>query len=91
MHLAKIENPIVSIKALEYRVMEHVQCLRSGSRMWNFKELHWCPPPHECMKLNVEAATIAIIARNESGLITKSWAKSFNSCDPLMAEATAIL
>ena len=49
------------------------------------------------MKLNVDAvvfndaAMIAIIARNESGLITKSWAKSFNSCDPLMAEAVAIL
>lgn len=49
------------------------------------------------MKLNVDAivfndaATIAIIARNESGLITKSWAKSFNSCDPLIAEAVAIL
>jgi ribonuclease HI len=38
-----------------------------------------------------DAATIAIIARNEYGLITKSWAKSVNSCGPLMAEAAAIL
>ena len=97
VHLDKIENPMVSIKALEYRILEHVQSLQAGSRSWNIKELHWGPPPHECMKLNVDAAvfndaaTIAIIARNEDGLITKSWAKSVNSCDPLMAEAAAIL
>uniref|UniRef100_A0A2N9HI48 Reverse transcriptase domain-containing protein n=1 Tax=Fagus sylvatica TaxID=28930 RepID=A0A2N9HI48_FAGSY len=71
--------------------------LKQNMELASVQELHWCPPPNECMKLNVDAvvfndaATIAIIARNESGLITKSWAKSFNSCDPLMAEAVAIL
>ena len=34
---------------------------------------------------------IAVIARNESGLIVKAWVKQVNTINPLVAEATAIL
>ncbi len=49
-----------------------------------------------CIKLNVDAALlqssarIAVIARNEDGMIIKAWAKSVLTCKPLLAEAHAI-
>uniref|UniRef100_A0A2N9GJZ3 Reverse transcriptase zinc-binding domain-containing protein n=1 Tax=Fagus sylvatica TaxID=28930 RepID=A0A2N9GJZ3_FAGSY len=63
VHHSKIENPNVSIKALEFRIVEHMQ------KLWAEN----------------------IIARNESGFIIKAWAKPFNSIDPLVVEAAAIL
>jgi hypothetical protein len=61
------------------------------------KDLLWCLPSNEILKLNVDVAmsqsavTIFVIARNEAGIIMKVWAKPSNSIDPLVAEATAIL
>ncbi len=46
--------------------------------------------------MNVDAAilpstaSIVVIARNDAGLFIKAWAKAFNSCDPLVAEAADI-
>jgi ribonuclease HI len=97
VHQSKLENPFVSIKALECRIMEHVQCLWSETNLVNTKALNWCPPPCGILKINVDAAIlidsamIAVIARNESGLIVKAWVKQVNTVDPLVAEATAIL
>jgi hypothetical protein len=61
------------------------------------KDLKWHPPPHGIVKLNIDAAIfhtfacIAVVARNDSGLITKAWAKPFNSWDSLVAEVATIL
>ena len=49
------------------------------------------------MKLKIDSAIfhtfacIAVVVRNDSGLITKAWAKPFNSRDSLVAEVAAIL
>jgi ribonuclease HI len=97
VHHSKIDNPNVSIKALEFRIVEHMQKLWAENSLFTPKDLKWLPPPHGIVKLNVDAAIfhssacIAVIARNESGLIIKAWAKPFNSIDPLVAEAAAIL
>uniref|UniRef100_A0A2N9I911 Protein kinase domain-containing protein n=1 Tax=Fagus sylvatica TaxID=28930 RepID=A0A2N9I911_FAGSY len=45
VHQSKLENPFVSIKALECRIMEHVQCVWSETNLVNTKALNWCPPP----------------------------------------------
>jgi ribonuclease HI len=97
VHQSKLENPFVSIKALECRIMEHVQCLWSKTNLVNTKALNWFPPLCGILKINVDAAIltdsamIAVIARNESSLIVKAWVKQVNTVDPLVAEATAIL
>jgi hypothetical protein len=97
VHRSKVENPNVSIKALEFRVVEHMQNMWVENSLFFPKDLKWLPPPHGIVKLNVGAAIfhtsacIAVIARNESGLIIKTWAKPFNSVDPLVAEEAAIL
>ncbi len=69
----------------------------TDSSLLNSKDLHWSPPSPGIIKLNVDAtillsaATIDVIARNNACLITKAWAKSFNSCDPMVAEVAANL
>ena len=56
----------------------------------------WAPPPPGTVKLNVDAAisqskaALAVIARNESGVVLKVWAKSIPLCFPLLAEIKAI-
>ena len=42
------------------------------------------------MAILPSSARFAVIARDEDGLLIKAWAKSVVSCDPLIAEATAI-
>ena len=57
----------------------------------------WAPPPAGTVKLNVDAAisqskaALAVIARNESGVVLKVWAKSIPLCSPPFAEIEAIL
>ena len=97
MHQSKIENPMVSIKALEFRIVEHMQVMWSETKLVSYKNLKWCPPPSEILKLSVDAAMfqatamISVIARNESGLFVKAWVKLVHAFDPLVAEAAAVL
>jgi hypothetical protein len=58
VHQSKLENPFVSIKALECRIMEHVQCVWSETNLVNTKALNWCPPPCGILKINVDAAIL---------------------------------
>ena len=56
----------------------------------------WEAPPIDFTKLNIDAAlssdkaTIAVIARDQSGTIIKAWAKQNDILDPTVAEANAI-
>ena len=78
VHHSKIENPNVSIKVLEFKVVEHMQKLWAENSLFTPNDLKWLPPPHGIVKLNVDAAIfyssacIAVITRNESGLFIKA-------------------
>ena len=58
MHQSKVENPFVSIKALECRIMEHVLCVWYETNLVNTKALNWCPPSCGILKINVDAAIL---------------------------------
>ena len=57
----------------------------------------WSPPPAGTIKLNVDAAvgltstTLAVIARDHTGVPIRLWAKKYVSCLPIQAEAAAVL
>jgi hypothetical protein len=56
------------------------------------KELH----PPDTFILNVDAAvsslkaTVAVVARDLNGNLIMAWAKQSQSCDPMVAESSAI-
>jgi hypothetical protein len=66
-------NPIVALKALEYRIMEHVQAALGESNDLVSLKSYWIPPLTSIIKFNVDAAIlpsfakIAMVARSESG------------------------
>ena len=57
----------------------------------------WAPPPMGTIKMNVDAAlsqsnaTLAIIARDNIGVVIKVWTKIIPLCSPLLAKTEAIL
>lgn len=96
VHLNSLESPLVSVKILELKIIEHWRALTGLTVATLPEKRFWCPPSPGCIKLNVDAAIlpssarIAVIARDKDGLLIKAWAKSVLSCDPLSAEASAI-
>uniref|UniRef100_A0A2N9IGZ4 Reverse transcriptase domain-containing protein n=1 Tax=Fagus sylvatica TaxID=28930 RepID=A0A2N9IGZ4_FAGSY len=96
VHLNSLECPLVSIKILEHKITEYWRALPGLNVDTVPVKNLWSPPPPGCIKLNVDAALlpfstrIATIARDDNGLLIKAWAKSVVSCDPLLAEASAI-
>ena len=57
----------------------------------------WEPPPPGWIKLNVDAAVaesfsaLAVVARDDKGIVSKAWSKTHHSSLPIVAEANAIL
>nr|POE46277.1 putative ribonuclease h protein [Quercus suber] len=57
---------------------------------------NWSPPPSDCIKLNVDAATksssstVAVVARNHLGKVLSIWAKKHHSSSPVIAEAESL-
>jgi hypothetical protein len=77
VHLNRLDNPHVQLKALELKVAEHWKALPSLADSVSMKNCSWSPPPLGCIKLNVDAALlqfsarITVIARNEDEMIIK--------------------
>jgi hypothetical protein len=96
VHSNNLESPLVSIKTLELKIIEHWRAVTGMAAASATEKSFWCPPSPGSIKLNVDAAIlptsarIAVIARDEGGLLIKAWAKSVVTSDPLIAEATAI-
>ena len=97
VHLGKSDNPLNIIKALEFRVLEHIQSLEGEHSPKPGSQSPWCPPPTGTIKINVDAAihassaSIAAVARDDSGMVLKAWAKKTSTAYPIVAEASAIL
>ena len=97
VHQLKAANPIVALKALEFRIVEYVQSPLGESNDMVSKESFWRPPPPGIIKFNVNAtilqstAKIVVIARNDSGSLIKAWAKLIHTSNPLVIEASAII
>jgi hypothetical protein len=60
VHQSKIENPMVSIKALEFRIVEHMQGMWFETKLVSYKNLKWCLLPSGILKLNVDAAMFQV-------------------------------
>uniref|UniRef100_A0A2N9HCV7 Reverse transcriptase domain-containing protein n=1 Tax=Fagus sylvatica TaxID=28930 RepID=A0A2N9HCV7_FAGSY len=96
VHSNNLESPLVSIKILELKIIEHWRAITGLAGASATEKSFWCPPSPGSIKLNVDAAIlptsarIAVIARDEGRLLIKAWAKSVVTSDPLIAEATAI-
>jgi hypothetical protein len=86
-----------TIHGLNLKAQKHLESLnvvdkdkRQGTTCWT------CPPKGE-VKLNVDAAIykdytiLAVVARDDQGVIIKVWKKKHIFCDPLQAEAAALL
>jgi hypothetical protein len=77
VHLNRLDNPHVQLKALELKVAKHWKALPSLADSVSMKNCSWSPPPLCCIKLNVDAAflqssaRITVIARNEDEMIIK--------------------
>ncbi|KAL0006983.1 hypothetical protein SO802_008485 [Lithocarpus litseifolius] len=59
--------------------------------------IRWSPPPSGFIKINVDAAiaqnnsALAVVARNNHGLVVKAWSKTLPKRSPIVAETEAIL
>ena len=91
----KINIPF-TVKVLEARILEHIQSLEVSNKFDMENQPCWEAPPIDFTKLNIDAAlssdkaTIAVIARDQSGTIINAWAKQNDILDPTVAEANAI-
>ena len=92
-------NLLVQIKNLETRIMEHINALEDPGEFGlnkPYSAKYWTAPPPGSMKLNIDAAirhdlaAIAVVARDQKGIITNAWAKEIELSDPVVAEAAAI-
>ena len=83
-------NLFTVINILEQRVKEYLPMIYNEA-------IHWTCPPTGMIKLNVDVAiskshtTLVVVARDKKGAIIKAWAKDNPLCEPLNAEADAIL
>lgn len=91
MNLAKIIN------SLEVRVAEAVGDVGCKEVSNCERQLCWKKPPTGFIKLNVDSAvsqvstSIAVMAINEAGGVIKAWARTLPKCEPIEAEAAAIV
>ena len=83
---------------LERRFDEHVMVANHSVELKSAQnKIYWKNPPRGVVKLNIDATVskekvaLAVVARDEKGLILRCWAKLIDGCDPLVAEASALV
>jgi hypothetical protein len=65
------------VKALDSRILEHIHALESATLSPDHSLVFWSSPPLGVIKLNVDAAltpskaSIAVVARNSEGSLSK--------------------
>ena len=90
-------NILTTIKALENRILEHVDATFLKDPVENKSISFWEKHLHHTIKLNTNAAimgnyaALAVVARDNSGKILLAAAKKVTTGDPLVAEASTLL
>jgi ribonuclease HI len=86
-----------TIKALENRILEHVDATTLMDTVENKTKSFWEKPPSGTIKLNTDAAirgnyaTLAVVARDNHGKILLAATKKVHIRDSMVAEALALL
>ena len=90
-------NLITIIKSVERRILEHVDVATPKVHVINKVVDCWKKPLHDTVKLNTDAAllgneaTVAVVARDDSGMIILATTKKMLTKDPFVAKASIIL
>lgn len=85
------------IQNLELRMIEHLDALKGANTARAPDLCCWKCLPSGVIKLNIDAAvardstSLAVVARDDHGQVLKAWKREHFLCDPLQAEANAIL
>ena len=90
-------NLITIIKSVERRILEHVDVATPKVHVINKVVDCWKKPLHDTVKLNTDAALLgneailAVVARDDSGVIIMAATKKMFTEDPAVAEASTML
>ena len=98
LHLKGLVDLQSSIGSISARLKEcSLVFCHPEVHMFAQSNVGWSPPPIGTIKLNVDAAVslsntaLAVVARDEHGVVLKVWAKIMPKFSPLVAETVAIL
>ena len=96
VHNGSIIDVSAILRSLEIKFHEHFTLLDTEDYDPVNPTICWSAPAPGIIKINTDAvvrfghSSIAVVARDASGLVCKAWAKSVDSNDPVIAEALAI-
>jgi hypothetical protein len=92
-------NHLSIVKNLEGRILEHFHIIDPSILVDSFSisPLCWSTSPSNVVKLNTDAAlkdgkaTLAVVAKDDTGTIINCWAKHYPTSDPCTAESAMLL
>ena len=91
VHNGSIIDVSAILRSLEIKVREHFTLLDTEDYDLVKSTIRWSAPAPGTIKINTDAAvrsghsSIAVVARDASGLVCKALAKSVDSTDPIIA------